>query len=121
MPPNPAVQPAGMGDALDELQAAEEAAREEQPAAVIPPPVSRKKLKVRAKHAGFIHNARRSAGDSFEVYLHELGDWMECEDPVERKKHDQAIKARNKKINQRSFIEDEIDRRMALPDAASDE
>lgn len=124
MPPKPAVQPAGMVDALDEAQeldAANEEAREDEAPVVIPKPVSKKKIKVRAKHAGFIHQSRKVEGNQFEVYPHELGDWMECIDPVERKKHEEAVMKRNKRVNKRSFIEDEIERRMELPDAAADE
>lgn len=65
-----------------------DAASEEMPMPVeMPKPVSKKKIKVTANRAGFIHQERKGAGDKFEVHEHELGSWMDCDDPLEHKKH----------------------------------
>ena len=91
-----------------DLEAQEESG--DQPEVAMPKVVFKKKLKVMATRAGFHGQHRKVAGDKFEVHEHELGDWMECEHPVERKKHEDSIKARNKKLNMASAEADKRDR-----------
>lgn len=83
-----------------------EAASEEMPVE-IPKVVSKKKLKVRATRAGFIHNERKVENDKFECHQHELGSWMECEDPMEQKRHLQRLLDKKKKANLKGIKEQE--------------
>jgi hypothetical protein len=83
-----------------------DAASEDMPAeVVIPKPVSKKKLKVTANMPGFIHSERKAVGQKFEVHEHELGSWMDCDDPVEHKKHLARIAEKKKKVNQKSILD----------------
>jgi hypothetical protein len=98
--PQPVLDLDGNSEDLD-------AASEPAPVA-IPKPLPKKKIKVEANRAGFIHNHRKVGGDKFEVYEHELGSWMDCEDPVEQKKHLERMKAKKQKVN-RQAIQDHKD------------
>lgn len=105
MPPPPGVSP----EALENIEQHDlDAANEAEPVAapVTPKPAAKKRLKVRALRAGFIHQERKVENDKFEVYPNELGSWMECEDPVEQKRHLERLAAKKKKANQRG-IEDQ--------------
>lgn len=77
------------------------------PPVEIPKPPSRKKIKVVANRPGFIHSVRRAAGDKFEVTEGELGSWMDCEDPMEQKKHLARIADKKRKINAKSIRDQE--------------
>ena len=81
-------------------------ASEEMPVAK-PAPLLKKKLKVVANRAGFIFQERKVAGDKFEVHEHELGSWMDCEDPVEHKKHVKRLQDKKKKINSQAVKDHE--------------
>lgn len=79
---------------------------EDMPAEVeMPKPVSKKKLKVVATRAGYIHQERKAEGAKFEVMEHELGSWMDCEDPIEHKKHLARIALKKKKVNQKGILD----------------
>ncbi len=90
-------------DGQPELEAASEDMPEE---VVIPKPVSRRKLKVVATRAGFIHQERKVEGSRFEVMEHELGSWMDVEDPVEQKKHLARIAEKKKRANRKAVADD---------------
>lgn len=97
-------QPVHDLDGHPELDAADESMPEE---VVIPKPVSKKKLKVTANRFGFIHQERKNPGDKFEVMERELGSWMDCDDPVEQKKHLARLVEKNRKVNKQAEKEQE--------------
>lgn len=84
-------------DGQPELAAANEPLPSPTPLA--PKPISKKKLKVRALRAGFIHNERKVENDKFEVDSNAIGSWFEYEDPLEQKKHLQRLANKRQKAN----------------------
>lgn len=111
MPPslledNPELAEAPIND-LDGQPELDAATEDEPEEVVIPKPVSKKKHKVVANRAGYIHNERKVAGQEFEVHEHQLGSWMDCKDPVMHKKHLANIKAKTQKINKKAIAEQE--------------
>lgn len=90
-------------DGLPELDAASEAEPIEPPP--LPKPVSRRKIKVVANRQGYIFCERKNVGDKFEVLESQLGSWMDCEDPVEQKKHQMRVEEKRKRANRRAIAE----------------
>ena len=82
-----------------DLDGAELAAANEEMPVEIPKPLPKKKIKVVANRPGFIFSERKNVGDKFEVMQHELGSWMDCEDPHEQKQHLLRLKAKKQKVN----------------------
>lgn len=80
-------------------------ANEEQK--IAPKPVSKRKMKVRATRAGFIHSERKVEGDIFEVNAGLIGSWFEYQDPIEQKKHLQKLADKKKKANARGIQDHE--------------
>ncbi len=67
----------------------------EQEAPFVPSPLRKKLIEVKALQKGFIHNHRRSPGDKFTIAsMEDLGDWMECTDPMLAKQHKAMIAQR---------------------------
>ena len=91
-------------------------AQEEIPPVQPPKPAPKKKIKVRAIAPGFIHSERKQLLPSghpqefFEVHEHQLGKWMECQDPVEQRKHLARLEAKRRRINAESVKFDQEDR-----------
>lgn len=57
------------------------------------PPAPKSGIEVVALRKGFYRNQRREEGSKFVIKsMDDLGDWMECIDPVLEKKHKEMIK-----------------------------
>lgn len=97
MPPLPGASPEEVEQ--HDLDVADEAMPVPKMDPVISKAISKKKLKVKALRAGFIHHERKIEGDLFEVTQDELGSWMECQEPLEQKKHVERTMAKKKKAN----------------------
>lgn len=96
MPKPPGARPEDAEESHD-LDVANESVPAEK---IAPKAQSKRKMKVRALRAGFIHNERKVEGDVFEVNAGLLGSWFEYEDPMEQKKHLQRLAEKKKKANQ---------------------
>jgi hypothetical protein len=102
-------------DLVPDLDGAAEE-QEELPPVAPPKPSVKKKIKVRALAPGFIHSERKQLlpeghpHEWFEIHPHQLGKWMECQDPVEQRKHVAAQEAKRRRINAEAVRMDEEDR-----------
>lgn len=104
MPIPPGVRPE---ESEDVEQPELDAASEPIPSPIAPKPASKRRMKVRATRAGFIHNERKVEGDVFEVDSGLMGSWFEYQDPVEQKKHLQRQMDKKKKANARGIRDQE--------------
>lgn len=63
-------------------------------------PVLPRNIKVKALSNGWAENERKKEGDTFVVAkFAALGSWMQCEDPLVEKMHQESMRAKKLKAN----------------------